>query len=192
MHPSQAGGVSPLSLETEPAPDYAGVPREAFGFRRTACACACCQVFCRHLPGALDPSDLPRLCPPGRDLFAWAEEHLRAQTDKSYPSLVPARRPSGACHWYFEGRCAVHDRAPYCCAFFDSHMPSAEVERRVAATVRAIREDAAADGLYHRVWLHLRRKGLVATAGDRTRLIREVQRAWRRAGAGRTRKTDQG
>jgi hypothetical protein len=156
-------------------------PREVHGFRRTACACECCQAFCRHLPGALDPSDLPRLCPPGRDVFAWAEEHLRAQTDKPYPTLVPARRTDGACHWYFDGRCAVHDVAPYSCAFFDSHMPSAEVERRVAATVRAIREDAVANGLYFRVWSHLRRKGLVAPSGDRSGLIRTVQRIRRRA-----------
>src|SRR5207248_10556174 len=49
--------------------------REAYGFARTSCRCALCQVPCRHLPGALDPSDLPRLCPPGHDLFAWAEQH---------------------------------------------------------------------------------------------------------------------
>src|SRR5438874_6570965 len=46
--------------------------REEFGFRRTECACAFCKAPCRHLPGALDPSDLPRLCPPGKDVFAWA------------------------------------------------------------------------------------------------------------------------
>jgi hypothetical protein len=60
-------------------------------------------------------------------------------------------------------------------------MPSIEVDRRVAATVQAIRGDAAADGPYYRVWLHLRRKGLIAPSGDRAALIRAVQRIRRRA-----------
>src|SRR5437762_9516532 len=100
--------------------------REQHGFRRTECACAFCTAPCRHVPGSLDVSDLARLCPAGRDVFAWAEEHLRAVTDKPYPTLVPARGPDGHCHWYFDGGCAVHDRAPYSCAFFDAHMSEEE------------------------------------------------------------------
>lgn len=157
--------------------------RAEFGFRRTECGCGFCKAYCRHLPGALDPSDLPRLCPPAQDVFSWAEQHLRAMLDKPYPTLVPARHDSGACHWYFDGRCAVHDDAPYSCAFFDSHMPQSEVERRVAVTVQAIRQDVAANGLYYRVWLHLRQKGLIGRPGDRAALVREVQKLWRRASA---------
>ena len=155
--------------------------REEFGFPRTACGCPFCQVYCRHLPGALDPSDLARLCPPQQELFAWAEQHLRALVDKPYPTLVPARRPSGACHWYFAGRCAVHPQAPYGCAFFDSHMPRAEVDRRVSATVQAIRQDAVAGGLYFQVWRHLRDKGLIAPPPDRSALVRELAKIRRRS-----------
>jgi hypothetical protein len=154
-----------------------GLPlREEHGFRRTCCGCAFCAAPCRHVPGALDPADLVRLCPEGADLFAWAEEHLRALTSHPYPTLVPTRRADGACHWYYEGRCAVHEHAPYGCAFFDSHMPRAEVEARYAATVRAREEDAAAGGLYFQVWSYLCRRGLVGRPADRAGLGEEVRR----------------
>jgi hypothetical protein len=122
----------------------------------------------------LDVADLERLCPPGQDLLSWAEEHLRAVTDKQFPTLVPARQANGHCHWLYEGRCAVHDNAPYSCAFFDSHMDNAEVEKRSQATIQARKRDAADNGLYHQVWQHLRRKGLGAPSGDREALAAEI------------------
>lgn len=148
---------------------------ERYGFHRTACSCALCRAPCHHLPGSLDVADLERLCPAGIDLFAWAEEHLRALTDKTFPTLVPARGLDNHCHWLHAGRCVVHASAPYGCAFFDAHQSEAEVRRRSAATIRARREDEAADGLYHRVWRHLRAKGLVGPSGDRAALADEVR-----------------
>jgi len=133
------------------------------------------------MPGTLDPSDLPRLCPARQDVFLWAEQHLRALTDHPYPTLVPARNDFGHCHWYFAGQCAVHEHAPYSCAFFDSHMSDAEVNRRVAATIQACRDDATANGLYYRVWQHLRGRGLIGKRGDRMTLIAEVQRMRRKS-----------
>ena len=124
---------------------------------------------------------LRSLCPAGQDVFAWAEHHLRALIHHSYPSLVPARNEQGHCHWHFDGKCAVHENAPYSCAFFDSHMSDEEVDRRAAATIQACRDDAAANGLYYRVWLHLHRKGLIGKPGDRDALIAEVRRMSRRA-----------
>jgi hypothetical protein len=156
--------------------------REAHSFRRTTCGCDFCKAFCRHLPGALDPSDLLSLCPREDEVFAWAEQHLRAHADSVSPSLVPARGFPGHCHWYFEGQCAVHANAPFGCAFFDAHQSDAEVEERVAATVRACREDAAANGLYFRVWQHLCARGLIARRGDRTALAREMRQIRRAAG----------
>ncbi len=155
--------------------------REQHGFQRTRCACAFCAAPCRHIPGSLDVSDLERLCPEGQDLFAWAEEHLRAVPDKPFPTLVPARGLDGGCHWYFDGKCAVHEAAPYGCAFFDVHMSEEEAGRRAAATIQARREDAAAGGLYHRVWLHLCRKGLTSPSGDRDGLAGEWARIHRHA-----------
>jgi hypothetical protein len=151
------------------------VTREQHGFPRTSCACEFCRAPCRHLPGSLDVDDLTRLCPPGRDVFAWAEEHLRALTDKPYPTLVPARQDNGACHWLFGGLCAVHENAPFSCAFFDMHMTDEEVKRRTAATIQARQKDAAQNGLYYRLWLHLCRNGLVAVAGDRAALTEELR-----------------
>jgi hypothetical protein len=161
--------------------------REQHGFRRTVCGCAFCAAPCRHIPGSLDVADLPRLCPEGQDVFAWAEQHLRAITDKGYTTLVPARGLDGACHWHFDGKCAVHERAPYGCAFFDSHMSHEEAERRAAATIAARRADAAAEGLYYRVWQHLCRKGLTCPSGDREGLAGDWQRLLRRAERSRRR-----
>jgi hypothetical protein len=151
-------------------------PREELGFRRTVCACAFCQVHCRHIPGTLLPSDLARLCPPGQDLLTWAEQHLRALTDKGYPALVPARGPGGACHWFFQGLCAVHADAPFGCAYFDSHMDREEIDRRASAMAESIRQDVAAGGVYGRVWLHLRNKGLLAAGGDREKVWAEMRK----------------
>jgi hypothetical protein len=154
--------------------------RDQHGFARTVCGCAFCRAPCRHIPGSLDVSDLARLCPDGQDVFAWAEEHLRALADKGFPTLVPARGANGHCHWLFDGLCAVHAAAPYSCAFFDAHMPQAEIERRSTATIRARQEDETANGLYFRVWQHLCRKGLIGLPGDRAALAVEV-RALRRS-----------
>jgi hypothetical protein len=127
------------------------------------------------MPGSLDVEDLKRLCPADQDVFSWAEEHLRALTTKAVPTLVPARVPNGHCHWLFSGQCVVHDRSPYGCAFFDSHLSADEVERRSAATMSARRQDAAENGLYYRVWRHLCRLGLISPPGDRGAIDRERQ-----------------
>jgi hypothetical protein len=150
--------------------------REAFGFARTVCGCVFCQAPCRHVPGSLDVADLEGLCPAGQDPFTWAEEHLRAVIDKGYPTLVPARTPDGACHWLFEGRCSVHAAAPFSCAFFDSHMSDADIEKRSAATIQARRKDAVANGLYFQIWKHLCRKNLVTPSGNRQALAAEIER----------------
>ena len=55
------------------------------------------------------------------------------------------------------------------------HMDAAEIARRSAATIAARKADAAADGLYSRVWLYLQRRGLTAAAGDRAALNDELQ-----------------
>jgi hypothetical protein len=170
-----------LILDTEGSTQSAPA-RRAFGFTRTVCACAICQAPCHHIPGSLDVDDLARLCPHGQNLFTWAEEHLRALVDKGFPTLVPARGVNGHCHWLFEGRCSVHAAAPYSCAFFDAHMSACEIDRRSAATIQARRDDAAANGLYHRVWQHLAQHGLIVPSGDRAGLTEEVGKIRRRSG----------
>jgi hypothetical protein len=149
--------------------------REQHGFTRTVCGCEVCRAPCRHLPGSLDVADLLRLCPDNEDPFSWAEQHLRALTDKEFPTLVPARLPNCHCHWLYEGQCVVHENAPYGCAFFDTHMAPEEVERRSAATIQARKDDEATKGLYYRVWVHLCKKGLTGKSGDRTALGEEME-----------------
>ncbi|CAN5427513.1 hypothetical protein BH10PLA2_BH10PLA2_18960 [soil metagenome] len=153
-----------------------GQPRQTYCFSRTVCGCALCQAPCRHIPGSLDVTDLLKLCPSGQDIFKWAEEHLRAIVDKGYPTLVPARGLSGACHWLFEGRCAVHAAAPYSCAFFDAHMTEPEILARSQATIAARRQDQANRGLYYRVWTHLCGKNLLAPSGNRAALAADIER----------------
>ena len=150
--------------------------REQHGFQRTQCACELCTAPCRHMPGSLDIADLLRLCPAEQDVFAWAAEHLRAITDKPFPTLVPARHSNGHCHWLYEGKCLVHENAPYSCAFFDAHMTEADIERRSAATIEARKADAATNGLYFRVWTYLAKRGLIVKSGNRTALAEEVRR----------------
>lgn len=145
-------------------------PRQQHGFERTVCGCEFCRAPCRHIPGSLDVADLDRLCPPGQDVFAWAEQHLVALIDKPCPTLVPARGSNGHCHWLFQDMCVVHENAPFGCSFFDSHMSPEEAARRADATMAARRADAAANGLYFRVWLHLQARGRVGRSGDRAGL----------------------
>jgi hypothetical protein len=163
------------------------VVREQHGFQRTTCDCDYCRAPCRHLPGSLDVSDLERLCPPDQDLFVWAEQHLRPLPDKPFLTLVPARQPNGHCHWHFDGKCAVHDAAPFGCAFFDPHMTEEEAERRTAATIQAREEDRAKKGLYYQVWHHLLRKGLVGQPGDREALASDWRKVRRNAKRNRRR-----
>jgi predicted DsbA family dithiol-disulfide isomerase len=166
--------VSSLAV-TPISPFSAATRRERYGFTRTRCGCDFCRAYCKHVPGRLDVADLDRLCPVGQDVFAWAEEHLQAVTDCSYPKLVPARQANGHCHWYQNGQCTVHEHAPYGCAFFDAHLPPIEVEQRSTAATRASLEDAARDGLYTQVWRHLCARGLTRPSGNRSPLEEELR-----------------
>ena len=147
-----------------------------YGFPRTRCGCDYCSAYCRHVPGRLDVSDPLRLCPQGQDVFTWAEQHLQAVVDRPYPKLVPVKQANGHCHWYVDGKCSVHENAPYGCAYFDAHMSSEEVERRSRAANQASYDDAVANGLHARIWRHLRDRGLVRPSGNRAPLEAEVKR----------------
>ena len=47
-------------------------------------------------------------------------------------------------------------------------------ERRAQPTIAARKEDAAKNGLYHRIWQHLCKKGLTSKSGDRDGLAAEL------------------
>ena len=162
---------SPARLTADPRS-----PEQRYGFPRTRCGCDFCSAYCRHVPGRLDVSDPARLCPEGQDVFAWAEQHLQAVTDRPYPKLVPVKQANGHCHWYIDGKCAVHEKAPYGCAYFDAHMSTDEVKKRSQAADQASLNDATADGLHYRIWRHLRDRGLTRPSGDRAPLEAELLR----------------
>lgn len=150
-------------------------PRTEFGFKRTQCDCSECTRPCHNLPGYLIPDDLPRIhqhVAAQQDLMTWAKEYLLASPGAlamrdgevfRIPTLVPARRPDGACIFLTaEDRCAIHAVSPFGCAFFDSHTMHAECDRKSKRGLHAI-IDAWEDGdIYAPVWLALAGDGLIA------------------------------
>lgn len=146
------------------------------GFVRTKCSCEFCAVPCRHVPGGLTIADLQNLCSENKEVFDWAKEHLRALTNKPFPVLVPARQSNGHCHWYVDGRCQVHEHAPYGCAYFDSHQSEQEVAERYQAMTKARTEDLKNNGLYTRVWQYLCFLGLTDNPGSKSAMAKEYEK----------------
>ena len=121
-----------------------GVQRneQEFGFKRTVCSCRMCRLLCEHEPGYLVPSDLTRLIPPevesvrlGGRTFEGKSRIRRVFNrfwDRSVDPVSGAREEglSGHCHWYEQGRCVVHDRSPFGCAYLDQHLTDREADRR--------------------------------------------------------------
>ena len=162
--------------------------RTEFGFSRTVCACHECTLYCRHLPGFLVPADLERLqqhLAPSEELRTWAPRHLLASPGalalrRGQPfrilTLVPARRPDGACLFLTDAeQCAIHAVSPFGCAFFDAHQPSAEADRRSQHGLQAVLEAWEARGPYARLWVELAGNGLAAPAPEVAR--QQLQRA---------------
>jgi len=161
--------------------------RTEFGFERTKCGCRKCSINCEHIPGFLVPADVPRIAAKlgYTDLGKFAEENLRASPGWKIgmrdnrtgevtgairlPTLVPARQENGHCKFLKEGRCQIHDVAPYGCAFFDEHMTDPEGDRRSQAALMAVAEDNDAEGDYHLLGHYLRSKGLDAPGPEVTR-----------------------
>ena len=142
--------------------------REEFGFKRVACDCRKCSVWCEKVPGYLVPSDLERLIPDGDDPLAWAEENLRAspgfaipELNVSIPSLVPRRQQTGHCHWLQDGLCTIHERSPYGCAFLSQCKQTDGEAARINTAGRTARLKSFEDGtLYSEIWKHLWEMGL--------------------------------
>jgi hypothetical protein len=162
--------------------------RTEFGFARTVCSCRECTLNCRHLPGYLIPADLERLhqqLAPDEDLTTWARRHLLASPGALVVrrgqvvrilTLVPARRPDGACTFLTDDdRCAVHAVAPFGCAFFDAHQSGAEADRRSTRGLQAVMEAWDAGDTYARLWVTLAGAGLAATPPEVAR--RQLRKA---------------
>lgn len=163
--------------------------RTEFGFDRTVCACHECTLNCHHIPGYLIPADLERIhrhLSPSEDLYGWARRNLlaspgalilrRGQVSR-IPTLVPARRPDGACTFLTAtGQCAIHVVAPFGCAFFDAHMSKREADLRSKRGLLAAFDAWNAGGFYSDVWVALAEDGLMAPAPEVAR--QQLQRAY--------------
>jgi len=151
--------------------------RTEFGAQRTECACKLCVLNCKVRPGALIPADLDRMIPKWaddnpdekHDLLTWAESNLLASPGAivskdgelfRISSLVPATREDGSCiNLTADGRCSIHETAPFGCAFFDCKSDPRD-QTLMRATLNATWE-ALADSstLYAVIWEHLWKMG---------------------------------
>lgn len=129
--------------------------RKSFGQCRTKCACRECSIACEHMPGMLVPDDIPIIYEAtkhsGEHLMDWADRSLLASpgalvgdssTGRTFriQTLVPARQPgtTKCIHLTADGKCGIHEIAPYGCAFADSHMTRAEGDAVVMHGLRAV------------------------------------------------------
>jgi hypothetical protein len=162
--------------------------RTEFSFARTVCACHECTLSCHHIPGYLIPADLERIhqhLSPCDDPEAWDRAHLLASPGAlvlcrgqmaRILTLVPARRPDGACTFLTEaGQCAIHALAPFGCAFIDAHQPKEEADRRSSRGLQSVIAAWNASAPYARLWVTLARAGLVAPEPEVAR--RQLERA---------------
>jgi Fe-S-cluster containining protein len=158
--------------------------RLAFRAPRVICDCEECRAPCRVIPGYLVPEDLERLIPgnskEAKPPLAWCEEHLRASPGAlihslvtneviRVPTLVPARKADGSCHWLDkEERCMVHANSPFGCSFFLVCTPLDRDHGLAHAGIRAVilawREQP--QSLYAEVWNHLNDRQLVAPPAE--------------------------
>lgn len=94
------------------------------------------------MSGVLSPLDLERYRANfGNQFPAWALEHLAASpgailsvsgTQIRVRTIVPARTQSGACHWFTaDGRRAIHNEAPFGCAYSDLWHVLSGADKRV-------------------------------------------------------------
>lgn len=109
-------------------------------FARTECDCRKCQAGCKHKPGMLIPEDLRPIAAKLLDkpvdevtdmemiraLVATCEASdgaLVVISDKMgrIPTLVPRLKEHG-CIFYEDGKCKIHDVAPFGCSHLDLHM----------------------------------------------------------------------
>jgi Fe-S-cluster containining protein len=142
----------------------AAAARTEFGYARTECACERCALNCHFMPGYLVPADLHRVARllGFGNVFEFAARHLVASPGALVMSagrrfriktLVPARRPDGACVFLDEGdRCRIHEWSPYGCSFFDDHQTREEADIRSAEGLRAVHRAWLAGGVYSFVW----------------------------------------
>jgi len=109
------------------------------------------------------------MIPAGANPYEWAENNLLAspgyvvmsqETGEVFRigTLVPAVKTDGSCKFFVAGLCAIHENAPFGCAFFGCGCDESVAGPGCAAIYDAIRKP---DELYFRLWAHLAYKGLI-------------------------------
>lgn len=139
--------------------------REEFNIERKACDCWQCATGCVEIPGYLIPADLERLhaLEPKVPWEDWARDHLEASPGAlvvvagetiRIPTLVPRMAIMWkGCHWLRRERCAVHEVAPFGCAFFSVCSMDARIDDYLTQEgLRAVMEDWARGGPYSVLW----------------------------------------
>lgn len=114
-------------------------------FTRTVCDCERCREHCRHMPGCLAPGDLIRIANhlgayPAEilPLFRASPGALVVSKGQSFRigTIVPRKTETGECVFLRpDGRCRIHEVAPFGCAYFDDHLDAVEGERRAQAVL---------------------------------------------------------
>ncbi len=105
--------------------------RTEFEFKRIECACSACLCNCYGLPGYLIPDDLRRIADylGEDDVVRFALDNLLASPGAlvvahgeifAIPTIVPARRPDGACRFLKNDLCSIHAVNPFGCAYFSA------------------------------------------------------------------------
>jgi len=124
------------------------------GFARTECACPDCVACCRRQPGPLAPGDLERI---SEHLYGsaimlslhlfWASPGAvvmnTATRELAMVGTITPRLDGGRCVFLqADDRCAVHEVAPFGCAYLDMHMPEPVAQARVVWLYQTIMHDA--------------------------------------------------
>jgi len=121
------------------------------------CGCEFCKAPCDTCPARSTVGPRAPLSA-GKGRLCLGRGAPAGAAGQAVPDLVPARRDDGACHWYFDGKCAVHENAPTVAL---SLTPTCRKRRwtGVSGHGRSHPARRRRDGLYYRVWLHLCEKG---------------------------------
>lgn len=152
-------------------------------FARTKCSCEVCKNNCRTISGVLVAEDLIRIMfhLDYGDCMKFAAEHLNASPGAiaisagqvfRIPTLVPARAPSGVCHWLDPaGKCEIHSVAPAGCALFDCKQ-SKDYQDTVSKEIHKQLMDQWArpyPSMYAQAWCHLWQHGMRARGPEEVR-----------------------
>ena len=154
---------------------------------RTTCACAGCQMCCRHMPGALIQGDLELIAEhtgngvhEGNQValsLDWLLEHFEASEGAriivgahgpdpqavSIPSLVPRLTEKGCIFLTEDGHCSIHEVAPFGCAYHDTHMTKEEGDPRSQAAVESQYSAWKNGDSYGTYWTVLHKHGKIAS-----------------------------